>query len=270
MEARVVSQTPTRIGLIGYGQIGTAVHKIIDDDPANGMEVVFVHDVDESRLAAVNDDIALVDMESFESRSADLVVEMAHPDVTRKWGPTVLSKTNFMGISVTALADAELEAQLQETSLANGTRAFMPHGGAVGIDALLENRDVWESVHSTMKKPPKNVDCAAAGVDADSITEETVLYDGPTRGVCPLFPRNVNTLAAIAYASVGFDKARATLIVNPEWTTAVVGFQAKGPALELSVERNETISGVTGASTPASIYNSIQMIGSRGPGIHLR
>ena len=36
-----------------------------------------------------------------------------------------------------------------------------------------------------MKKPPANVDCAAVGIDPDSIKEETVLYDGPTRGICP-------------------------------------------------------------------------------------
>ena len=90
------------------------------------------------------------------------------------------------------------------------------------------------------------------------------------RDVCPLFPRNVNTLAAIAYASLGFDRTRGTLIVNPEWDTAVVGFKASGPGLDVSVERTEAIAGVTGATTPASIYNSIQMIGSRGPGIHLR
>lgn len=263
-------QTPSRIGLIGYGQIGSAVHKMIDDDPANGMEVVFVHDVDASRLASVKSEIALADMTTFESRAADLVVEMAHPDVTRKWGPTVLAKTNFMGISVTAWADAELEAQMRETSLANGTRVFIPHGGAIGIDALLENRDVWETVHTVMRKPPKNVDCAAAGVDPDSITEETVLYDGPTRGACPLFPRNVNTLAAIAFASIGFDRTRATLIVSPEWSTARVTLHAKGPDVELNIERNEGITGVTGASTPASIYNSIQMIGAQGPGVYLR
>ena len=70
------------------------------------------------------------------------------------------------------------------------------------MDALLENRDVWESVDVVMKKPPHNVDCANAGVDPDSITEETCLYDGPTRGICPLFPRNVNTHASIAYAGI--------------------------------------------------------------------
>ena len=37
-------QKSTRIGLIGYGQIGQVVHKMIDADADNGMEVVFVHD----------------------------------------------------------------------------------------------------------------------------------------------------------------------------------------------------------------------------------
>ena len=56
------------------------------------------------------------------------------------------------------------------------------------------------TVDVIMKKNPKNVDCAAVGLDPDKIVEETVLYDGPTRGACPKFPRNVNTHAAIALA----------------------------------------------------------------------
>ena len=121
-----------------------------------------------------------------------------------------------------------------------------------------------------MKKPPKNVDCAAAGVDPDSIAEETILYEGPTRGVCPKFPRNVNTMATIAYGGIGFERTHSILKVNPEWNTATVELHARGPGIELNVARVETITGVTGASTPASIFNSIQMIGSTGPGIHLR
>jgi aspartate dehydrogenase len=121
-----------------------------------------------------------------------------------------------------------------------------------------------------MKKSPKNVDCAAAGVDPDSITEETVLYDGPTRGICPMFPRNVNTHAAIAYAGIGFDRTRSRLIVDPSWSDATVAIHAKAPGVDLKVERVEEITGVTGASTPASIYNTVQMIGATGPGIHLR
>ncbi len=260
----------TRIGLIGYGQIGSSVHQMIDKDPNNGMEVVFVHDQIEDRLLGLPENLVLNDLSTFEARDADLVVELAHPDVTRKWGEAFLQKTNYMLISVTALADQKIEKMLEETTRKHGTRVFLPHGGAVGMDALFENRDVWEEVRTVMKKPPKNVDCAAAGVNPDNVTEEQVLYDGPTRGVCPLFPRNTNTLAAIAYAGIGFDRTHSTLVVNPKWNTATVEIHAKGGGITLDVARVEGITGVTGASAPASIFNTVQMIGSTGPGIYLR
>jgi len=265
-----MSQKSTRIGLIGYGQIGQVVHKMIDADADNGMEVVFVHDQMAAAVQNLPADLCLADLSDFESRQPDLVVEMAHPDVTRQWGQTILEKTNYMFISVTALADQAVETTIEETTRRAGTRAFVPHGGVVGMDALLENRDVWESVDVVMKKPPHNVDCAAAGLDPDDIKEETVLYDGPTRGICPLFPRNVNTHAAIAYAGIGFDRTHSLLLVSPEWSEAIVEIHAQGPGLDLKVARSEGITGVTGASTPVSIYNTVQMIGATGPGIHLR
>ena len=264
-----MARKTTRVGLIGYGQIGAVVRDMIDKDPDNGMEVAFIHDQDATRLADLGD-LALADLSGFNERGADLIVEMAHPSVTRAWGTKILEKTNYMFISVTALADRELEAAIKSTSKKYGTRAYVPHGGVVGMDALLENRDVWDSVDVVMKKAPKNVDCAAVGLDPNDIKEETVLYDGPTRGICPLFPRNVNTHAAIAYAGIGFDRTHSLLVINPEWTKAIVEIHAKGPGVELSVSRVESITGVTGASTPASIYNTVQMIGSTGPGIHLR
>jgi len=260
----------TRIGLLGYGQIGRAVHHMIDKDSQNGMEVVFIHDEKPGAVKDIPEYLILKDLGNFAAKEADLVVEMAHPEVTRQWGAAILEKTNYLLISVTALADRELEEKLRATAREYGTRAFIPHGGVVGMDALLENRDVWDEVTVTMKKPPKNVDCSAAGVDADAITGETVLYDGPTRDICPKFPRNVNTLAAIAYAGIGFERTRAILVVNPEWKTATVAIEARGPGIQLNVERVEGITGVTGASTPASIYNTVQMIGSTGPGIHIR
>ena len=262
--------TTTRIGLVGYGQIGRAVHQMINANPQTGMQVVFVHDQFTDALNDVPAELALPDLGEFASKEADLVVEMAHPDVTRAWGKTILEQTNYMFISVTALADRQVEQDIEETTQRCGTRAFVPHGGVVGMDALLENREVWESVDVIMKKPPHNVDCAAAGLNPDEIKEETTLYDGPTRGICPLFPRNVNTHAAIAYAGIGFDRTHSILQVDPAWKEATVAIHAKGPGIDLHVERVEGITGVTGASTPASIYNTVQMIGSTGPGIHLR
>ena len=69
---------------------------------------------------------------SYDEYGADLVVEMAHPDVTRAWALKILEKTNYLFISVTAIADAELEAAIKECALNNNTRAYVPHGGVVG------------------------------------------------------------------------------------------------------------------------------------------
>lgn len=264
-----MAQKITRVGLIGYGLIGRAVHQKIAQDPQSGMEVVFIHDISPEALQGVPEELILADLSQFTTREPDLVVEMAHPDVTRQWGTTILEKADYLFISVTALADEGMEEKLEAVTHRYGTRAYVPHGGVVGMDALRENRDVWETVDIVMKKPPRNVDCARVGIDPDRVTEETVLYDGPTRGICPLFPRNVNTHATIAYAGIGFDRTHSVLIVNPAWHTATLAVHAKGPGIELHVERVEGITGVTGASTPASIYNSVRMIGSTGPGIHL-
>ena len=51
----------TRVGLIGYGLIGSAVRDMIDNDPDNGMEVVFINDADTSRLSDLGD-LALNDL----------------------------------------------------------------------------------------------------------------------------------------------------------------------------------------------------------------
>jgi aspartate dehydrogenase len=265
-----MSKKITRIGLIGYGQIGKAVHEMIDKDPDNGMEIVFIHDQSSAILEKIPGELVLKELSGFMEKEPDLVVEVAHPDITRQWGKIIVEQTNYVLGSVTALADPEVERMLVETTREHGTRVFIPHGGVIGLDALYENRNVWDSVDVIMKKPPKNVDCAAVGLDPDQIKEETVLYDGPTRGICPQFPRNVNTHAAIALAGIGFDRTHSLLVVNPAWKTATVAIRAQGGGIELKIERIEGITGVTGTSTPASIYNSVQMIGSTSPGIHLR
>ena len=265
-----MSDQKTRIGLIGLGQIGRDVYRRIQENPQTGMEVVFVHDQVAEAVADVPPELVLDDMNDFAAREPDLVIEMAHKEATKQWAPLILQKCDMMAVSVTVIADAESEALFKELTAKYGTRFYLPHGGVVGMDALIESRDFLDEVHVEMRKNPKNVDTSNVGIDAASITEETVLYDGPTRHIAPKFPRNVNTLTAIAYAGIGLDQTRSTLIVNPEWTFASVAVHAKGPGVTIEIERREEITGVTGATTPASIYNSIQMIANRAPGIHLR
>ena len=259
-----------RIGFIGFGHIGKDVKEMIDEDSNNGMEVVFVSDINPESLKGVKKDLILEDISRFEEREPDLIVEMAHPDITRKMANSILKKCDYMFLSTTVIADKGLDKELIRITGEYGTRAIMPHGGAIGIDAIIENRDVLETLNVTMKKPPQNIDFKSSGIDPLKINKETVIYQGPTRGICPLFPRNVNTIATIAYAGIGLDKTNATLVVNPDWDTATVRIEAKGRGVEIYLERIEGITGVTGSSTPTAIYNSIQMVASQNPGIHIR
>jgi len=197
-----------------------------------------------------------------------MVCELAHPDVSRRYGTMFLERADYFLLSVTAMADAKLEAELKETALKNGTRLFIPHGGVMGLDAIIEGRDSWEEVSIVMKKNPKNLDFARSGIDPSTITGPTTLYRGPTRGVCPLFPRNVNTHATVALAGVGFDRTHSTLIADPSLNVAILEIYAQGGGVNLELKRSEAITGVSGASTPWAVFRSILNTAPRNPGMH--
>ena len=79
-------KTKARIGLIGLGYVGRYVYQQISSRPELGLEVAFVHDLAAERLADVPAKVVLPDITAFVSRRPDLVVEMAHPAVTRQFG----------------------------------------------------------------------------------------------------------------------------------------------------------------------------------------
>ena len=266
-----MAQATTRIGLIGYGQIGRVVHEMIDKDPNNGMEVVFVHDMVSENLAQLPGELALNELGEFASRKADLVVEMAHPTVTREWGKRILEKTNYMLISVTALADPEMEQMLEETTQKFGTRGLYSSW--------------WRGRHGCTTRKPGRVGrssrCNEKGHPRTwiALPPEWIQIASLVRRCCmmvrhevsvPSFPAIPIPWRRLLMRVSDLRKTRSTLVVNPDWNTATVAVHAKGEGVEMSIERVESITGVTGASTPASIFNSVQMIGSAGPGIHLR
>ena len=86
------------------------------------------------------------------------MVELAHASVTRAHGAAFLRQTDYMPLSLTALADAELEGTLLETAETHGTRLYIPHGAVVGLEALAEGRDQWDEVTMVMRKSPSSID----------------------------------------------------------------------------------------------------------------
>jgi aspartate dehydrogenase len=256
-----------RIGIVGFGQIGSYVYRHLSAHPEIGIDVAFVFDVAQDRLAGLPEGLVLDDIARFATRGADMVCEFAHPDVSRRFGAMFLGEADYFLLSVTAMADAALEHTLTETALRRGRRLYIPHGGVLGLDAIIEGRDAWQSVTLVMKKNPRNIDFARSGFDPATIDGVTTVYDGPTRGICPLYPKNVNTHATLALAGIGFDRTRSVLVADPALTASVVEIYAHSETIDLELRRTNAIKGVTGVSTFASVAHSVASTALGGPGL---
>ena len=254
-----------RIGLIGYGYLGSYVYEQVTTHPEWGLEVAFV--VTRSQKPdGLPAHLHYNDVPAALATAPDLVVELAHADVTVQHGQAILAASSYMPLSVSALANAALETHLLKVAGESGTTLFVPHGAATGLDTLSECRDVWETVTVTMKKPPRNLDYSVAPqFSADAIAESTILFDGPTRAICAMLPRNVNTHAAVALAGIGFDRTRSVLVADPALKESVIEIEAQGNGVELVISRRNPLAGVSGILTQRSALVCILRVSGQGP-----
>ena len=255
---RPMATNKARIGLVGLGYVGRYVYEQISSRPELGLEIAFVHELAAERLAGLPPEVILPELHAFAARRPDLVVEMAHPAVTRQFGELFLQETDYLPLSMTAFADEALRQRLLETARRSGTCLFIPHGAVVGLENIFEGRDLWEEVTVVMKKSPKNLDFSAAPqLKPADLTQPTVLYDGPTRAVCPLFPRNVNSHATVALAGIGFDRTRSVLIADPALDVSVIELTAQGKGAAMRIERSNPLKGVSGVFTLRSTLAAV-------------
>jgi aspartate dehydrogenase len=249
-----------KIGIIGFGQIGSSLYRYIQEDSEQLFEVVFVHEVNPETAAKIPANLRLEDFNAFQKRTPDLVVEAAHPAAVRQFGPVVLEKTNLMIMSVSSLHDDELEASLRDACRRNGTTLYIPHGATLGLDGLRDGLAIWEEVSITMRKNPANISFDKAPHLKPDAKHPVVIYDGPTRGILPLFPKNVNSHATLAIATLGLDRTRSILIADPDLSESIIEISARGSGTSIDICRKNPIKGVTGKLTLLSAFESIKNI----------
>ena len=258
-----------RIGIIGYGYIGRHVAHAILEQPQHGMELAFVYARKPEKLAALPDSCRAERLDDIERFHADLIVECAHPDVTHRYGARFLQHADYLPLSVNALGDERTEAALLESAHRHGHRLLIPHGALIGLDNLVEVRGNWAEATITFRKHPKNIDFADAGIDPTDIRDISVIYDGPVRGITRLFPRNVNTMATFALATVGMDRCRAVLVADPSLNVAIAEVHAVGIDGSIHESRKVVpVVGVSGTEMLASQLGSVlRAAGTRLPGL---
>ena len=256
-----------RAGLIGFGFIGRQVYERIAGDPSLGLDVAFVHNRNAGAIANVPRSLRLGDIAELPAFAPDLVVEMAHPSFTQRWGERILERADYLPLSVTALADDALRERLVAVARAAGTSLAIPHGALMGLDTLREWRHAWEKVTITFYKHPSNIDFSESGMATPPLDAETVLYDGPARGIAAKFPRNVNTMVTCALATVGLDSCQARLVSCPTLRVAVAEVEARGrDGSFLRMRKEQPATGVSGTEMFESQFASIvRAAGCREP-----
>ena len=123
-----------KIGVVGYGAIGSYLVDRIHEDKT--LNLAFVYDIDKDRLSNLDDSLVLDSMEKARERETDLIVEVAHAEWVKSFAPSVLEFTDLLILSVTAFAEEDLQEKLDKVAKANNTIYYISHGGLVGLDGV--------------------------------------------------------------------------------------------------------------------------------------
>ena len=256
----------TRVGLVGFGFIGAGLYRAISTGACPGLGIAFVWNRSAQKLHGVSTEHVLDDLSRFAAAAPDLIVESAHPDITRSHGEAFVSSCDYMPFSVTALADDGLRERLTAVAKSSGHRLVIPQGALVGTDALLGWAHMWRDVTVTFRKHPANIDLGMINLRAGDIRAETVIFDGPVRDIAPLFPRNVNTMVTCALATVGIDRCRGRMIADPGLDHAVAEVEAWGrDGSYLTTVKRQPMVGVSGTEMFASALRSVLKATGAGP-----
>uniref|UniRef100_A0A8C0DSJ7 Aspartate dehydrogenase domain-containing protein n=1 Tax=Balaenoptera musculus TaxID=9771 RepID=A0A8C0DSJ7_BALMU len=281
-----LTTVPRKVGILGYGRVGQSlVSHLLTQGPELGLELVFVWNRDPGRMAgSVPPTLQLQNLAALGERHPDLVVEVAHPKIIHESGAEILRYANLLVGSPSALADQATERQLLEASHRWGHAVFVARGALWGTEdiARLDEAGGLQSLRVTMATHPDGFRLEGPlATHRAQPGPRTVLYEGPVRGLCPLAPRNSNTMAARCPGrpGLGFDPRTDHPACPSLKDMHVVDVELSGPpgptgrsfAVHTHRENPTEPGAVTGSATITTFWRSLLgccHLPSK-PGIHL-
>jgi len=234
-----------KIGLIGQGAIGSYLKEKIEED--SSLELVGIFDVDETKKTVGS-------VEELLGKKPDLVVEAAGFEAVKDFAEKVLLQTNFLIMSVSALAEKEVEEKIEKLCTKHGTKLFAPSGAIIGLDGILAVKEQLESVEIETRKNPR-------GFGRED-SEETVLFEGNAREACKKYPKNVNVSATLSLNGIGFDKTKVKIVSDPKTqanTHTIIATGAFGK-FTIKVEAAPSKNPKTSSLASASAFQKIKEI----------
>lgn len=229
-----------RIALIGYGAIGSRVHRLIQ--ASKDVELVAILLPPGSRTLIVPAYAALsslfcTELDQLLERKPGLVVECAgHSAVDSCANPVLASGSDLMLVSVGALASAKRYDDIVWAAQAYQRQLLLPAGAIAGIDWLAASRrSGLHEVTYRSRKPPAAWLGTPAGqlLDLHTLKGEHCFFRGNARDAALMYPKNANVAATVALAGLGFERTSVELIADANAAGNIHEIQARGNAGEL-------------------------------------
>jgi aspartate dehydrogenase len=227
----------TAVGLIGCGGMAQDVVAALQAAPENGVSIVgaLARTGRGGEARARLCGIPVVEaIDELVTRRPTLIAEVAGQGAVVEHGEAVLrSGIDCLVISVGALADPVLFAQLKAAAQAGDSRILLPAGAIGGLDAISAMRLAGlVSVRYRSRKPPAAWRGTPAErlVDLGALTQASVLYKGTAGEAALLYPQNANVAAAVALAGLGFDATEVELVADPDAPGNVHEIEAESAA----------------------------------------
>lgn len=249
-----------RFALIGFGAIAEEMVRCLHQaGEAPALAGVLVR---EGRLAQARAQaggrFAVVDrVEALLDLVPEVVVECAGHGAVAEFGAPVLQRgVPFLCASVGALAAPGLAAQLRRAA-APGAQILIPSGAVAGIDGLLAARSAGlRQVSYTSIKPPR----AWQGMPAE---RREVFFEGSAREAALRYPQNANVGATVAFAGLGLERTRVSLVSDPQASGPLGIIEAEGDFGRMRFEtlayasRNPKTSTLTAHSLLAALREGV-------------
>jgi aspartate dehydrogenase len=210
------------VGVVGLGAIGRPLCRALDDGIA-GLHLAGATARDREKaerfLKSLGSPAPLLSLDEL-IRASDLVIEASTQGHLRD---EIAPRTLAAGKDLVVLSCGGLIGRQDWIHLAaaNRCRIYVPSAAIAGLDGVKGAKvGVIDSVTMETRKPPRGLAGApwieSQKIDLDSITRETLIFEGTATEACRAFPANVNVVAALSLAGIGPEKTRIRIFASPE------------------------------------------------------
>ncbi|MBP6018575.1 MAG: aspartate dehydrogenase [Burkholderiaceae bacterium] len=264
-----------KIAMIGCGAIGAAMLELLKADTGLVITAIVVPErsiATAKALTAKLGSMAQV-LSNVPHDNIDLVIEVAgHAAIEQHVLPALQRGIPCIIVSIGALSASGVLERLEAAALAGGAQAQLVAGAVGAIDALAAARvGGLDYVRYTGRKPPHawKGTPAEQHVDLDTVTDETVIFEGSAREAASLYPKNANVAATVSLAGLGLDQTQVRLLADPSVSDNVHTVEATGAfgQFELTM-RNKPL-----ASNPKTsaltVYSAVLALRNRVAGVYV-